>query len=214
MKLLSVNVARPREVPSQEGIVTTGIFKVPISGRVMLREMNLDGDGQADLQNHGGRYQAVYAYTYENYHYWARELERDDFRMGQFGENLTVESMPEDGVSIGDVFRIGAAIVQVTQPRIPCYKLALKMGSPEFPKLFLESGRVGFYLRVVAPGEVGAGDPVEPLERAPERLTVLEVIRLAFLDRENPEMTRKAASLPALSPEWRQRFRKRLPEPG
>lgn len=214
MKLLSVNVALPRSIASEEGVVSTGIFKEPVSGRVLLRRLNLDGDSQADLQNHGGVYQAVYAYTYENYRHWARELGRDDFSTGQFGENFTVEAMPEDSVSIGDVFRVGGAVVEVTQPRVPCYKLGLKMGSPGFPKRFLNSGRVGFYLRVVEEGEVGAGDRLERIGRAPERLTVLEVIRLAYPDRGNREMTRKAARLPALSPEWRHRFETRLVEPG
>jgi MOSC domain-containing protein YiiM len=214
MKLLSVNVALPREAPSEDGAVTTGIFKEPVARRVMLRKLNLDGDGQADLQHHGGIYQAVYAYTHENSQYWARELRCDGFPYGQFGENFTVEGMPEDAVSIGDVFRIGTAVVEVTQPRVPCYKLGLKMGSAEFPKRFLTSGRVGFYLRVVEEGEVGAGDVIERIERASERLTVLDVIRLAYLDREDREMTRKAARLPALSPEWRHRFETRLVKSG
>ena len=210
MKLLSVNVSLPKEVPSADGTVTTGIFKVPVSGRVMLRALNLEGDGQADLQNHGGIYQAAYAYPSEHYLYWARELGRDDLRPGQFGENFTVEGMLESEVRIGDGYRVGGAAVEVTQPRIPCYKLALKMGSPDFPKQFLGSGRVGFYLRVVEEGEVGAGDPIERLQSDPEALTVLQVIRLAFFDRNNREMTERAIHLRALSPEWRQRFEERL----
>jgi MOSC domain-containing protein YiiM len=209
MKLLSVNVSLPKEVPSADGPVATGIFKEPVAGRVMLRALNLDGDGQADLQVHGGVYQAVYAYTTEHYRYWARELGRNDLRPGQFGENFTVEGMPEDEVRIGDWYRVGDAVVEVTQPRVPCYKLALKMGSAEFPKRFLGSGRVGFYLRVVEEGMVGADDQIARIETDPEALTVLQVIRLAYFERENRALTEKAAQLRGLSPEWRQRFDER-----
>jgi MOSC domain-containing protein YiiM len=210
MKLLSVNVGQPREIPSPDGLVWTGIYKEPVQGRVMLRRLNLEGDGQADLQHHGGVYQAVYAYPYENYSHWARALGRDDLTFGQFGENLTVEGLTEDTAHIGDVFRIGGAVVQVTQPRIPCYKLGLRMGSAEFPKQFLESGRVGFYLRVVEEGDVGSGDAIERLKTDPEQLTVREVIRIAFFDRDNAALIEKAIRVQALSPEWRQRFAKQL----
>ena len=128
MKLLSVNVSRPREVAHGSETVTTGIFKEPVEGRVMLGTLNLDGDGQADLVGHGGIYKAAYAYSVENYEYWKRELRRADLAFGQFGENFTVEGMLEDEVHVGDVFRVGGALVEVTQPRVPCYKLGLKMG--------------------------------------------------------------------------------------
>src|SRR5215204_7170573 len=158
MKLLSVNVSPPAEVVHGGKTVTTGIFKEPVDGRVMLRTLNLDGDGQADLIGHGGIHKAAYAYSVENYEYWKRELGRTDFTFGQFGENFTVEGMLEDAVHIGDVFRVGDALVEVTQPRVPCYKLGLKMGLKGFEKKFLASCLVGFYLRVLEEGEVGVGD--------------------------------------------------------
>jgi MOSC domain-containing protein YiiM len=209
MQLVSVNVSLPREVPTPEGVLRTGIFKQPVRGRVLLRTLNLVGDAQADLQNHGGVYQAVYAYPGEHYARWARELSRTDLTFGQFGENFTVAGMPEDEVCIGDVFRVGGALVEVTQPRVPCFKLALKMGSSEFPKRFLASGRVGFYMRVLEEGEVGAGDVIERVRTAPDRMSVRTVIHLFFFDRENTPMNRRAAQLAALSPEWRGRFAER-----
>ena len=133
MRLLSVNISRPKEVRPDDKIITTGIFKESVPGRVMLRALNLDGDGQADLNAHGGVHKAAYAYSIENYEYWKRELGRDDFRYGQFGENFTVDGMLEDVVHLGDVFRVGGAMVQISEPRAPCAKLALKMGLPSSP---------------------------------------------------------------------------------
>ena len=158
MKLLSVNVSLPREVPYKGKTVRTGIFKEAAQGRVKLGGLNLEGDGQADLVGHGGIYKAVHVYSIENYDYWKRELGRDDFSYGQFGENFTVEGMPDDKVNVGDVFRVGTALVEVTQPRVPCFKLAMKMEMPNFLKVLMPSERVGFYLRVLEEGEVGAGD--------------------------------------------------------
>jgi MOSC domain-containing protein YiiM len=210
MKLLSVNVSRPREVAHGSETVTTGIFKEPAEGRVMLGTLNLDGDGQADLVGHGGIYKAAYAYSVENYEHWKRELGREDLAFGQFGENFTVEGMPEDEVHIGDVFRVGGALVEVTQPRVPCYKLALKMGLKGFEKRFLASCRVGFYLRVLEEGEVGAGDGVDRVRIDPERITVREMCHLLYFDPENLEGARKALRIRALSPGWRQSFEQRL----
>jgi MOSC domain-containing protein YiiM len=210
MKLLSVNVSRPREVAHRSETVTTGIFKEPAEGRVMLGTLNLDGDGQADLVGHGGIYKAAYAYSVENYEHWKRELRWEDLAFGQFGENFTVEGMPEDEVHIGDVFRVGGALVEVTQPRVPCYKLALKMGLKGFEKRFLASCRVGFYLRVLEEGEVGAGDGVDRVRIDPERITVREMCHLLYFDPENLEGARKALRIRALSPGWRQSFEQRL----
>lgn len=214
MKLLSVNVSLPKEVSHWSGTVETGIFKEPVAGRIMLRTLNLDGDGQADLVNHGGTHQAVYAYPAEHYDYWQRELGRDGFGFGQFGENFTVEGMLEDEVHVGDVFRVGGARVEVSQPRTPCFKLGIKMGLPRFPKLFLASGRIGFYLRVLKEGEVGAGDAVERVESDPERLTVREASRLLFFEKENLEGARRALRVRALSPGWRDSFEERLMKAG
>jgi MOSC domain-containing protein YiiM len=146
----------------------------------MLRTLDLDGDGQADLRNHGGKDKAALAYSIENYEYWREWLGRTDLAHGQFGENFTVEGMTEDRVHIGDVFRVGEAVVQVTQPRVPCFKLALKMQDPDFPDLFLSSGRVGFYLRVLEEGAVGEGDAIELVTADPEGLTVREVCHLLY----------------------------------
>jgi MOSC domain-containing protein YiiM len=214
MKLLSVNVSLPREVARGSETVSTGIFKEPVAGRVMLRTSNLDGDGQADLENHGGIYRAVYAYPIENYDHWRRELGRADLTFGQFGENFTVEGMVEDDVHIGDVFRVGDALVEVTQPRPPCFKLGIKMGMSRFPKLFLASGRVGFYLRVLEEGEVGAGDVFELVESDPEQVSVREMSRLLFFEPENLEGAKRALRVTALSPGWRDSFEERLSKAG
>ena len=148
MKLLTLSVSQPKRVPYYGGFVETGIFKEPVTGRRMIRRINIDGDDQADRSVHGGLDKAVYAYPIENYDYWRGALGRDDLVVPQFGENLTVEGMPEDQVHIGDIFRVGDALLEVAQPRTPCFRLAIKMDDPLFPKRFLESGRVGFYLRV------------------------------------------------------------------
>ena len=214
MKLLSVNVSPPREVAHNGKMVATGIFKRPAAGQVMLRTLNLDGDGQADLLGHGGIYKAVYAYSVENYEYWKRELGRADLAFGQFGENFTVEGMTEDGVNVGDVFRVGGALVEVTQPRVPCYKLAIKMNLKGFEKRFLASCRVGFYLRVVEEGEVGAGDVLDRVRTDPGRMTVREMCHLLYFDPENLEGAKKALGIRALSPGWRQSFEERLAKTG
>jgi MOSC domain-containing protein YiiM len=206
MKLLSVNVSKPKEVAYRGRSVETGIFKEPVEGRVMLRTLNLDGDGQADLDNHGGPFRAVYAYTYENYKYWQATLGVGDLSFGKFGENLTVTGMPEDEVHIGDVFKVGGAIVQATQPRPPCYKLGIRMGRPAFPKQFLASGRVGFYLCVLKEGEVGAGDEIDLIEAHPEAVSIRDILHLLYFDRENREEARRASRLEALTPRWREIF--------
>ena len=210
MMLLSVNVSLPRDVPHMKKIVSTGIFKEPVTGRVMLRTLNLDGDGQADRENHGGIYKAVYAYSTEHYEHWKRELGRSDFTPGQFGENFTVQGMAEEDVHIGDVFRVGGALVQVTQPRAPCYKLGVRMGMPQFPKLFLASGRVGFYLRVLEEGEVGAGDVVERVKVDPERMAVSEMNRLLYVKPADREALERALRIEALSPRRRRAFEELL----
>ena len=214
MKLLSVNVSVPEEVPHERKTVYTGISKKPVDGRVMLRTMNLDGDGQADLDNHGGIYQAAYVYSVENYDHWRHELGRDDLAFGQFGENFTVEGMAEDDVHIGDVFRVGDALVEVAQPRTPCFKLGIKMGMSRFPKTFLASGRVGFYLRVLKEGVVGAGDAFERVEECPEGISVRQMSRLLFFEPENLEGAKRALRIRALSPGWRSSFEDRLAKAG
>lgn len=210
MKLLSVNVSLPREISHKGRTVTTGIFKEPVADRVMLRELNLDGDGQADLIGHGGVYKAAYVYSHEHYDHWAKELGRDDFAFGQFGENLTVEGMLDHDIHVGDRFRIGGALVEVTQPRVPCFKLGIRMGVEGFENVLLSSNRVGFYLRVLEEGEVGAGDLIERIEAGPEAVTVAEVNNLLYFDVGNMEGARRALRVKALSPGWRGSFEDRL----
>jgi MOSC domain-containing protein YiiM len=214
MRLLSVNVSLPKDVPYRGQTVSTGIFKEHVDGRVMLRMLNLEGDRQADRTVHGGINKAVYAYPYEHYEYWSRELGRTDFAYGQFGENFTVSGMMEDAVRIGDVFRVGSALVEVTQPRSPCYKLGIRMGMESFPKTFLSSGRTGFYMKVLVEGDVGAGDMFERAAGDDDGLSVQDIWRLAVQDRQNLEGARKALRLSTLAPEWRSRLEKRFKEAG
>lgn len=214
MKLLSVNVSQPKAISYRGKTVRTGIFKEPVKGRVMLRRLNLDGDRQGDLNVHGGPDKAVYVYTVEHYDFWAHALGRNDFAFGQFGENFTVEGMPEERIHIGDVFCVGSALVEVSQPRVPCYKLGLKMGSTRFIKQFLTSGRVGFYLRVLEEGEVGAGDEIHRVRMGPEQMPIREIVRLAYFDPENVEAAQRAIRIPALSPGWREMFEEKLLEAG
>ncbi|MGH7259806.1 MAG: MOSC domain-containing protein [Nitrospiraceae bacterium] len=210
MKLFAVNIARQNTVSYRGHDIPTGIFKQPVAQPVMVRMLGLDGDTVADLSVHGGPFKAVYAYPVEHYPEWARELKRDDLFPGQFGENLTVEGMTEDQVHIGDVFRVGGAVLQVTQPRVPCYKLAAKMGSMKFPKLFLGSGRVGYYFRVLEEGVIRAGDPIERSAVDAARVAVQDIVRLAFGEEGDPAQTERALGIPALSPEWRAMLEERL----
>ena len=206
VRVISVNVAMPQVVTMDGKDVPTGIFKQPVNGPVMLRPLNFDGDAQGDLQAHGGPDQAAYVYPWEHYAYWSRELGRPDMAPGQFGENLTISGLSEDAVRIGDEFAIGEAVVMVSQPRTPCYKLAHKMGLPEFPKQFLASGRVGFYLRVVRAGVIAAGDPVALVRSDPEAFTVRDLSRLRYFERDDVEGFRRAAGMAALSEGWRKAF--------
>jgi MOSC domain-containing protein YiiM len=210
MQLISINVSLPKEAQHKRKTVLTGIYKEPVEGRVMLRELNLDGDGQGDLTVHGGVHQAVYVYPFEHYEYWREKLGRKDLTFGQFGENFTTLGMLEDQIHIGDIFRVGAAMVQVTQPRVPCYKLAMKMQMPQFPKLFMASGRTGFYLRVLQEGEVGAGDVMQRIDVDPDPMSVQEVFRVAFSDRHNRAALKKAFELRGFSPGWQNMFAERL----
>ncbi len=210
MKLLSVNVSPPREVRHRGRRVTTGIFKEPVTGRVRLGRTNLEGDGQADLEAHGGPNKAVYVYSVENHRFWEAELSRTDLAPGMFGENFTVEGMGEDDVHVGDVFRVGTARVQVTQPRVPCYKLDLRLGVEGFNARFLKSGRVGFYFRVLEEGEVGPGDPIERVETHPQRMTVRQISDLLYFQPDNVEDAERALAIDALSPGWKESFDERL----
>lgn len=210
MKLVSVNVARPRPVEYQGQTVATGIFKQPVAGRVRLRTLNLDGDQQGDLSVHGGPNKAVYAYPAEHYAFWQKELPGMALPWGMFGENFTTEGLLEDNVRIGDRFRIGTAEVVVTQPRIPCFKLGIKFGRMDMVKRFLASGRSGFYLSVAQEGEVAAGDAIEFLHRDPVGLTVADILCLYVSDKNNWDELEHAANLEALPAGWREHFQKRI----
>ena len=214
MRLETLSVAQPREIPGPKRPVATSIYKQPVTGRVMLRRLGLQGNGQADLRNHGGSFRAVYVYDAAHYKYWARELRRDDFAPGQFGENFTVTGMNEADIHIGDVFRIGEALVEVTQPRIPCFKLTLKMGIEGFQETFLKSGRCGFYFRVLEEGMVGAGDGFTPVHRDPDSLSVARVNALLFFDKGDLDGARKAFNIAALSHGWKESFHARLKKAG
>jgi len=211
MTLISINVGLPREITHGGRKVTTGIFKAPVAGPVWLGRLNLTGDGQADLRVHGGADKAVYVYPFEHYAFWAGELGRQDFSHGQFGENFTTEGLLEDEVSIGDVFRIGMARVQVTQPRSPCFKLGIRMGDDQFPVRFAAANRTGFYLRVLEEGMVKADDAIARVERATGSMSVRDIFHLRHVGGAREEYQR-AARLPGLSSSWRAAFEKRLAE--
>jgi MOSC domain-containing protein YiiM len=201
MKLISINVGLPRTVTWQNQTVTTGIFKEPVSGPVMLRTLNLEGDRQADLSVHGGADKAVYAYPAEHYVYWRKELPGVELPWGAFGENFTVEGLLEE-VNIGDRFRIGTAEVMVTQPRLPCYKLGVKFGRADMVKRFLASRRTGFYFAVLKEGEVNAGDPIELISRDKNNVTVADIVRLYAFDKNDAATMWRATQVEALPDSW------------
>ena len=180
----------------------TGIFKVPTDKRLRVLQQHIDGDGQADLSAHGGDDKAVYGYPHEHYATWSGELGRDDLTPGQFGENLTTEGLLETGVGIGDVFRVGSATLQVSQPRSPCFKLGIRMGDPKFVRAFLRSGRPGFYFRVVEKGAIAAGDTLERIEEGETGITVYELWDLSFGTADDAKRRALASTIPTLGPEW------------
>lgn len=211
MRLVSVNVGQPRTVAGKDGVVETGIFKDPVAGPVRVTATNLEGDRQADLTVHGGVDKAVYAYPSEHYRLWRRELERDDLPWGMFGENLTTEGLLEADVRIGDRFAIGTAELEVSQPRLPCFKLGIRFGRPDMVKRFLRSGRLGFYFRVRLEGVLAAGDPVRRLIAAsPDAPTVADLARLESSDRHDTALLERAARTPALTDSWRRGYADRL----
>jgi MOSC domain-containing protein YiiM len=208
MQLISVNVGLPREVAWKGRTASTGIFKEPVSDRVMVRSLNLEGDGQADLTVHGGLDKAVYAYPFEHYDYWRSELPDMDLPLGIFGENFTTTGLKEAEVNIGDRFRIGNLILMVTQPRLPCYKLGIRFGRPDMVKRFLASRRTGFYFRVLQEGEVGVGDSLELVSRDNHHITVADITQLYVRDEDNPDLLHRAAQLEALPQSWRDYFQR------
>jgi len=213
MKIVSLNVGLPREVMWHGQTVTTGIFKDPVAGRVALRKLDLEGDGQADLTVHGGEYKAVYCYPVAHYEYWKKELPGRKLPMGMFGENFTTDGLSEESAHLGDRFAVGSAEVVVTQPRLPCYKLGLKFQSDDMVRRFLASGRSGFYLAVTREGDVGAGDEIKVISRDENAVPVSEVTRLYIAKRydgEDVKSLRRALRVAALPESWKEYFRERL----
>lgn len=213
MKLISLNVGRPRLTVYKGATINTGIYKNPVTGRVALRTLNLDGDQQADLSVHGGPYKAVYAYPSEHYDFWRRELPDMDLPWGIFGENFTTEGLTEE-LHVGDRLRIGSSIVMVRQPRMPCYKLAAKFQRDDMIERFLHSGRSGLYCSVEQEGEVGEGDTFELVSQDGEGITIAEMNRLFFREKYNRNLLQKAIATAALPEDWREYFLPRLSESG
>lgn len=212
MRLVSVNVSLPAEVRYRDEAVKTGIFKKPVAGAVRAGMYNLEGDGQADLHNHGGLHKAVYAYALDHYAYWREVLGREDLDHGQFGENLTISGLDESERCIGDRLQIGSAQFAITQPRVPCYKLGIRLGDERMPRLFAQSARTGFYLRVLREGVIEAGDAVDVIE-AGYREVAIKPLFEAYMNRGGKEaasILRRALEVPELSPEWRAQIEKRL----
>jgi ferredoxin-NADP reductase/MOSC domain-containing protein YiiM/ferredoxin len=212
-RLLSVNVGGPRDVAWQGKTVRTAIWKEAVEGPRMVRRINIDGDDQADRLAHGGEHRAVFVYQIESYRYWERELGRDDFTYGQFGENFTVEGLADDEVCIGDRYRIGQAVFEVTQPRVTCYRVGIRMDDPAMPSLLVAHHRPGFYLRVLEEGAVQAGDEIVKVADGPERLTVAEVDALLYLPGKSRALLERALRVPALSEGWKGSFRELLAKP-
>jgi len=214
MKLLSVNVGLPREVEWNGRTVRTSIFKASVTGRVQVRNLNLEGDQQSDLTVHGGVDKAVYVYPSEHYAFWSKEFPNADLSWGAFGENFTTEgSLNDQTVHIGDRFRIGSAEFVVTQPRMPCFKLGIRFGRADMVKRFLHSRRNGFYFSVAAEGEVTPGDSVEVLVRDENGITVADIVDLYTADAAKQDLLQRVSELPTLPESWRAYFRKRLWKP-
>jgi ferredoxin-NADP reductase/MOSC domain-containing protein YiiM len=209
-RLLSVNVGLPRDVTWNGKTVRTSVWKSPVDGRRMVRKLDVDGDAQADLAGHGGEHRAVFVYQMDSYHYWERFLGRNDFTFGQFGENFTVEGLLDNEVCIGDRYRIGGAVFEVTQPRVTCYRVAIRMNEPRMPALLVAHHRPGFYFRVLQEGEVGAGDDIVKITDGPERISVADVDALLYLPGHSSEQLQRVLRIPALSNGWRSSFQAML----
>lgn len=216
-RLLSVNVGRPRDVQWRGNVVYTSVWKEPVKGRRLVRRLNVDGDAQGDLAGHGGEHRAVLVYQMDSYRYWEQELNRNDFTLGQFGENFTVEGLADSEVSIGDRFRIGGAVFEVTQPRVTCYRVGIRMDEPRMAALLVAHRRPGFYLRVLEEGEVGAGDEIVRVFQDSENLTVAECDALLYLPGATKEELERALRIPALSIGWKSSFEallRQMMQPG
>ncbi len=212
--LLSVNVGLPQDVAWHGQVVHTGVWKMPVDGPRLVRRLNIDGDGQGDLAGHGGEHRAVFVYQIESYRYWEQQLGRTDFTYGQFGENLTVEGLADDQVCIGDRYRVGEAVFEVTQPRVTCYRVGIRMNDPQIPALLVSHHRPGFYLRVLREGAVQAGDEIVQVDTGPEAMTVAEVDALLYLPGHPRQQVLRALRIPALPDGWKTSFLAMLERPG
>jgi len=212
-RLLSVNVGLPRDVAWNGKTVRTAVWKLPAEGRRMVRKLNIDGDGQGDLAGHGGEQRAVFVYQMDSYRYWQRFLHRTDFTNGQFGENFTVDGLADDEVCIGDQYRIGSAVFEVSQPRVTCFRVGIRMNEPRMPALLVEHRRPGFYFRVLQEGEVGAGDDIAKVADGPERISVAEMDGLLYLPGHSREEIERALRVPALSKGWQSSLQAILSQP-
>jgi MOSC domain-containing protein YiiM len=206
MTVVSVNVGTPKQVLVRDRTVLTSIFKWPVDARVAVRRHNIDGDRQADLTVHGGPYKAVYGYPREHYRFWAEQLPDVELAAGNFGENLTTEGLAEEDVYVGDQFRVGSAVLQVTQPRMPCFKLGIRFGRPDIVKRFWQSRRPGFYFSIVEEGNVAAGDPIERTMRAPDGISIADVVALSLGDEKSPELIERALRAPLFGG-WKEQIR-------
>jgi ferredoxin-NADP reductase/MOSC domain-containing protein YiiM len=205
-RLLSVNVGQPRDIAWRGKTVYTSVWKEPVQGRRLVRRLNIDGDAQGDLHGHGGEHRAVFVYQMDSYHYWERELKQSDFTFGQFGENFTVEGLADSEVCIGDHYRIGGALFEVTQPRVTCYRVGIRMDEPRMASLLVAHQRPGFYFRVLEEGEVGAGDEIVRVAQDAECMTVSAVDALLYLPGPAKDELERALHIPALSPGWKASF--------
>ncbi|HEX3876387.1 MAG TPA: MOSC domain-containing protein, partial [Bryobacteraceae bacterium] len=213
-RLLSVNVGLPRDIEWKGRTVHTAIWKNPVPTRCQARRLNLDGDGQGDLAGHGGEHRAVFVYQIEAYRHWQQQLHRTDFVYGQFGENFTIEGLPDDSVCIGDRYQIGSAVFEVTQPRVTCYRVGIRMNEPRMPALLTSSGKPGFYLRVLQEGDVGADDEITKIAEARERMTIAEINALLYSPNHPRDRLERALRIGALSSGWRWSFEALLKNPS
>ena len=211
--LLSVNIGMPQDLVWHGRTVHTAVWKRPVAGPRLVRRLNIDGDGQGDLAGHGGEHRAVFVYQIESYRYWQDQLGRDDFEYGQFGENFTVQGLADDQVCIGDRYRIGDAVFEVTQPRVTCYRVGIRMDEPRMPALLVSHHRPGFYLRVLAEGVVQAGDDIVKVASGPGAMTVAEIDALLYLPGHPRQQVQRALRIPALPAGWRTSFQAMLSQP-
>jgi ferredoxin-NADP reductase/MOSC domain-containing protein YiiM/ferredoxin len=213
-RLVSVNVGLPRDIEWNGHLVHTGIWKSPVGGRCRVGRLNLEGDGQGDLAGHGGEHRAVFVYQFDSYRHWQVRLKRDEFVYGQFGENFTVEGLADDTACIGDRYQIGSALFEITQPRVTCYRVGIRMNEPRMPALLTGGGRPGFYFRVLNEGDVGPGDEIVKVGEANEQLTVEEANALLYSPSHPRDRLERALRIDALSPGWRSSFEALLRSPG